>query len=113
MNVVLTVRNDGFASPVNPRGMEFVLVEKSTGEKTVFRTEIDPRHWKGGSTTKVRAGFSLPSGLRSGAEYSLFLNLPDGRDSLHDDPRYSIRLANRDVWDEDTGYNLIYEFIAQ
>ena len=35
------------------------------------------------------------------------MSLPDPYGSLHNDPRYSIRLANKDVWDETTGYNYL------
>jgi len=40
-------------------------------------------------------------------KYQLYLNLPDPYASLHDDPRYSIRLANENMWDYKTGYNYL------
>ena len=40
-------------------------------------------------------------------EYNVYLNLPDPYASLHDNPDFSIRLANLNVWEETTGYNLL------
>lgn len=37
--------------------------------------------------------------------YQVLLNLPDPYLSIHDRPEYSIRLANKEVWEEKTGYN--------
>jgi hypothetical protein len=46
----------------------------------------------------------LPNDMPSG-EYELFLNLPDPYPCIHDRPEYSIRLANKDLWEPVTGYN--------
>lgn len=40
--------------------------------------------------------------------YTDTLNLPDPKPTLHDNPMFSIRLANDGVWDDKTGYNMIY-----
>ena len=45
--------------------------------------------------------------MSGGSEYKLYLNLPDPKPNLHNDPRYSIRLANENCWDETTGYNYL------
>ena len=37
----------------------------------------------------------------------MYLCLPDPEETLKDDPRYSIRLANTDMWDETEGWNLL------
>jgi len=37
--------------------------------------------------------------------YELYLNLPDPEESLYSNPAYSVRLANKDVWEAATGYN--------
>jgi hypothetical protein len=31
--------------------------------------------------------------------------LPDPEESLYSNPAYSVRLANKDVWEKTTGYN--------
>ncbi len=38
-------------------------------------------------------------------EYTLYLNLSDPEETLHDNPDFSIRLANEDMWEASMGYN--------
>jgi hypothetical protein len=38
-------------------------------------------------------------------EYAVYINLPDTVAALHDRPEYSVRFANRGVWEDSTGYN--------
>ena len=40
-------------------------------------------------------------------DYKVYLNLPDPMPNLHDNPDFSIRLANKDMWEEETGYNYL------
>lgn len=102
--VALKIKNDGFASPMNPRGVEFVLVGPD-GKSTVYKQDnVDPRFWFNNEIATVDAELTLPN---AAGEYTLYLNLPDGRDNLKGDPRYSIRLANKDCWEVETGYNKI------
>lgn len=98
------LHNSGFAAPVNRRGVELILVNASTAQKHVFPQTEDPRFWLPGEHTFTLACklTDVPAG-----EYKLYLNLPDPYPTLHDDPRFSIRLANENVWDEKTGYNYI------
>ena len=39
--------------------------------------------------------------------YTVSLWLPDDADSLRNDPRYAIQLANDGVWDATTGDNIV------
>lgn len=105
--VVLTLRNVGFAAPVNKRSVELVLVSVADPTKKIVypQTNIDPRFWFAGETTTTTLHANLDSTLSG--EYKVYLNLPDPYASLHDNPAYSIRLANNDIWDENTGYNYL------
>ena len=105
--VVLTLRNVGFAAPVNKRSVELVLVSASDpAKKFVYpQTNIDPRFWFAGDTITTTLHANLDSSLSG--EYKVYLNLPDPYASLHDNPAFSIRLANKDMWDETTGYNYL------
>lgn len=105
--VVLTLRNVGFAAPVNKRGVELILVSASDPDKKYVyaQTNIDPRFWMPGETTVTTLHANLESDLSG--DYKVYLNLPDGYASLHDNPAYSIRLANEDMWEETTGYNYL------
>lgn len=106
-SVLLRIENQGYAAPVNPRGAELILVD-GNGVKTVFELGSDPRTWFGGTITAIDTQIQIPAAAKG--HCILYLNLPDPEKNLHDDPRFSIRLANTNVWDDKTGYNKIGEF---
>ena len=107
LKVSLKIKNEGFAAPFNPRKAVLVLVsEKNPKEKYRFNLNTDPRLWAASKTTTIAAEVSLPSSLRKG-KYTLYLHLPDPYPTLYDRPEYSIRLANKDLWDAQTGYNTL------
>ena len=105
----LKMANDGWALIMNPRKVEIIFKNKSTGQKYVMDIDGDGRGnrlWLPcpGETKLLEISKPLPAGIPAG-EYDLFLNLPDPYPSLHDRPEYSIRLANHDTWEAGTGYN--------
>ncbi|MBO4466409.1 MAG: DUF4832 domain-containing protein [Bacteroidales bacterium] len=103
LRVALQIHNEGFAAPMNPRKVELVL----TGPETkVFTIDADPRFWFEDEESTLDMKVTLPESMASGT-YTVSLNLPDPETTLHDDPRYSIRLANKGIWDEETGLNKI------
>lgn len=104
------LRNVGFAAPVNKRGIELIFVSKTNpAEKYVFdqSKDNDPRFWMAGETSYARLRCTLDTKMHG--EYNVYLNLPDPYASLHDNPAFSIRLANENVWEEATGYNKLGE----
>lgn len=106
--IILNIRNTGFAAPANPRAVELILMDEN-GNKTVYElSDIDPRYWFAGETVTIERTIKLPAD--ASGECSLYLNLPDPKLTLHDNPLFSIRLANDDVWEEATGYNKVTEF---
>jgi Domain of unknown function (DUF4832)/Domain of unknown function (DUF4874)/Bacterial Ig domain len=108
LSVALTMSNEGFARPYNPRGLELVLRNRSNNQVT--RLAINPgddvRSFlpDPAESKNLTLNTVVPSNLASG-NYDLFLNLPDGAASLNTRADYSIRLANTDMWDSATGYN--------
>lgn len=107
----LCLSNYGFASLINERKIELILqAEDDPSEKYIFVSEKDPREWKGCHHYEYHERITLPATLRSGVNYTLYLNLPDISENLHDNPLYSVRFANKGVWDETTGYNRIAAF---
>ena len=108
MKVRLEIRNDGFAPVMNQRDAELVLTDASGKVLGTWALNSDPRFWMPGNKTVVEQSIQLPSGI-SGA-LTLHLNLPDHYESLHNNPLYSIQLANTGTWDEKTGYNKLYSF---
>ena len=106
--VKIGLKNSGFAAPANPRAVELILVD-GNGKKTVFELkDVDPRYWFANETNFVDKVITLPAD--ASGKCVLYLNLPDPYQTIHDNPLYSVRLANDNVWDSKTGYNKIAEF---
>jgi hypothetical protein len=100
--VSFTVHNDGYATPFNPRNLELVLRNTSTGTTYRLAMSSDPRRWTAGTSTTVSQTLTVPANVPVGS-YTLLLNLPDPLLSTR--PEYSIRLANQGTWDAATGMN--------
>lgn len=100
----LEVRNTGFATPLNERPVEAVLRHAGTARTHFLPLDADPRRWWNGETHNYTFRIALPSDVTRG-EYELLLNLPDAAPALRKDPRYSIRFANMDTWEDPTGFN--------
>jgi hypothetical protein len=105
-NLTFTIRNVGFGELFNPRKVEIVLINNATGEEQVAALKEEPRFWGAGKTTTVKASLSIPQNLEKG-EYTVGIRMPDLSPSIHDDPRYAIRFANKDIWDGETGTNIL------
>ena len=108
-SVKVSIKNSGWAAPMNGRGVELILVDKK-GNKTVYdlSKEVDPRYWFAGGTYTFEKSLQLPA--EAIGECTMYLNLPDPKSTLHDNPKFSIRLANADIWNESTGYNKLFDF---
>jgi len=109
LSINLAVRNIGYAAPFNPRSVELILREATSGE--IWRADIDekPRRWWPGATVSLNLTACLPESMPMG-DYDILLNLPDPEPSLYGRADYSIRLANElpggaDVWEPTTGFN--------
>jgi Domain of unknown function (DUF4832)/Domain of unknown function (DUF4874) len=107
-NLSLTMTNDGFARPYNPRLVEIVLRNQSTKQDTRLRVtpSQDVRLWLPGpgETKTLSLPIKLPVTLATGT-YDIFLNLPDPEPLLYKRAVYSIRLANATIWDGVAGFN--------
>ncbi len=102
-------KNAGFANLYNPQHIEVVL-KSTTGTFTRIRYQpaTDERLWfpPSGKEKETSIAVTLPAKLAAG-EYQVFLNFPDPEPSLNPRPEYSIRLANKNLWDPTTGNNLL------
>jgi Domain of unknown function (DUF4832)/Domain of unknown function (DUF4874)/Secretion system C-terminal sorting domain len=109
--VNFVIRNDGFASPYNPRNVELVLRKQSNGAVTRILLNTDPRFWlpDNGDIT-ISENITLPNTLETG-NYDLLLNFPDPMPSINTRPEYAIRLANTGIWEANTGYNSLQRSI--
>lgn len=104
--LTVTLHNEGFAAPVNPRSVEVVL--DGPGRFTVVLPAVDPRRWAPGEAATITTQLRVPADAPTGA-YRLALWLPDAAVSLREQPVYAIRFANEAVWDEATGFNVLVD----
>ena len=99
--LTVTVRNDGWAPPVNPRPVQVVLAAGTTHVATL---DADPRGWHPGETVVLQVRLQLPADLSEG-DWELGLALPDA-DPVHAlDARYAIQFANDGTWRD--GWNAL------
>ena len=103
MNVSIRVRNNGYAPIYNERTVYIVLKKGSS----VYRLPLqsDPRRWLPNNVVSViNEQVEIPADVAEGT-YKLYLWMPDQYESIKNDPRYAVRFANTNVWDDETGYN--------
>ena len=105
-NVVISLRNVGYAPIYNARTAYLVL--KGTGNSSALYSiplQADPRRWlPNGAWSLIREQVAIPENALEGT-YHLYLWLPDQYESIQNDPRYAVRLANVNIWDQNTGFN--------
>ncbi|MBO4689755.1 MAG: DUF4832 domain-containing protein [Paludibacteraceae bacterium] len=102
MSVNISLKNVGYAPLYNKRYAYIVL--KNSSKKYSIRLATDPRKWKPGETVTINETISLPSDIATGT-YQIYLNLPDRYESLASKPAFSVRFANKNVWESSTGMN--------
>jgi len=105
------IANDGWASPYNYHKLEVVLRNSETGKEYYLPVAEDVRLWLPGETQDVNISAGLDKNMPAG-QYQIFLNLPDPSSRLQDRPEYSIRFANKDVWEATKGYNLLQQSVT-
>jgi len=104
--VTIRLKNTGYAPIYNERKAYIVLRDVSN-QQSVFSIPLsaDPRRWLPNKRmSAVNEQISIPADVPEG-KYHLYLHLPDMYASIASDPRYAVRFANKDVWDEATGMN--------
>ncbi|MEJ5946704.1 DUF4832 domain-containing protein [Pseudokineococcus basanitobsidens] len=100
------VRNDGWASPYNPRPVRVVL----DGPRGTFAlgTGVDARTWAPGTTSTVAVDLcGVPTG-----RYSAHLDLPAADAGTAGNPDYSVRLASEGTWEPATGWNDLHQDVV-
>ncbi len=122
--LTLEFQNTGFAAVFNPRGIELIFRNTTTGKKyfAELSRDNDPRRWLPGTNYLLTARLLLSTNMTVGT-YELLLNLPDPAPSLYTNAAYSIRLANSnavssvgatlgDVWEPATGYHRLGQIMT-
>ncbi len=105
LHIELELINRGFAAPVNPREICFVLGHAS-GENFEIPTGVNAQTlqpYRPGDpgfrplTHRISVDAAIPADMQKG-EWTLTLWMPDGRESLRLRPDYAVRLANNVEW---------------
>ena len=109
----IKLRNDGWGAPFNPRLVELWLRHKTRDVLYYATLPDDPRFWLGDASTTYSLNRTIctPIDMPLG-DYELLLRLPDPEPSLYWRPEYAIRLANDQVWEDNTGYNKLLHTIT-
>ena len=103
LSVNLQIRNAGYAPLYNERHAYIVL--KNAKRSYRFPLSADPRRWApNGVVMTINEQITIPASIVSDT-YELYLYLPDAYATLADDPRYAVRFANKDLWDDTLGMN--------
>ena len=107
--MVLQIKNVGCAPLYNERHAYIVL--KNQDSEVRLPLVSDPRRWlPNGVVTTIDEQVTIPADIPNGA-YDLYLYLPDASPSIAADPRYAVRFANENMWDEETGMNRLHATI--
>ena len=102
-NITILVRNVGYAPIYNERPVYIVL--KNSSNTYSIKLQADPRRWlPNGYYSNINEQITIPDNVKEG-KYKMYLWMPDKYESIANDPRYAVRMANKDLWDENTGYN--------
>ena len=101
IDVTLAMENKGYARPFLRREAWLIFRNLVTEEEQSFPVPGDPRTWEGEFDVITPVDISL---FEDGI-YEVYLSMPDI--NLTDRPEYAIRLANDDVWEPETGRNLL------
>jgi hypothetical protein len=104
-NLEVQLSNTGFAALYNPRPVFAVLTGGGKRYELPLPT-IDPRRWEPGKDHTISVSTPVPSDIAPGT-YQISLWLPDQYNSLRSIPAYSVRFANANVWDANTGLNIL------
>jgi hypothetical protein len=105
LRATISLVNDGFAAPYNPRAVELVLRRRGAPDVRLPIPD-DPRRWEPGRRIELNLALELPHQISRG-NYEAFLALPDPQFRLRKRPEYAIRFANRSVWRAATGDNAL------
>lgn len=104
LSLSITLKNEGFAAPFNPRKVYVVLRNSTNGNEIKLPLKTDIRYWFGMNEITVNENLKLPANTPTG-QYNLYLYFPDESPSLASNPAYAIQLANVNTWDSHSGYN--------
>ncbi|PZE87113.1 DUF4832 domain-containing protein [Curtobacterium sp. MCBD17_032] len=105
-SVSVSVRNDGWAAPYNPRPVQLVLTDGR--RRVTVPVRADASSWQPGTTATVTASLArVPSG-----KWRVALALPAPERSIAADPDFAIQTANVGTWNARTGVNDLGQVVS-
>ena len=107
----ILIYNDGFAGIVKERAL-YVVFDDGINRYDVCIDYNDARSriWLPGETS-LGTEISLRVDMLPKGVYTVALWLPDMAENLRSRPEYSVRLANKNIWDNKKGYNKLGELV--
>ena len=106
MTFDLKLMNKGFAPMFNPRNVNVMLINEADPNAKPYYVSlpVDPRFWQPEKPVDLKFEIGVPAGIVQG-NYKMYLDLSDPSPNLKNNPEFSVRLANDNVWQSSTGYN--------
>ena len=100
--------NDGYAGIVKERPA-YIVLDGGKNRYDMLLDGVDVRLWLSGFNS-LEASFTIPKNIPKGV-YTVAIWLPDAAENLRSRPEYSVRFANKNVWNHKTGYNKLGEIV--
>ncbi len=104
--VSLQLENVGFGYIVNPKDVELIYKNGEEIYSSKVDTDIRKDLSKEESLSNLNYTVDLPENIKTG-DYEVYLKISEPYESLKDNSRYSIQLANTNIWNEELGANFI------
>ena len=108
MNVKIDIENVGFGNIVRKKQIGFIL--KNANNQYYVETEIDIRKLLNGKNYELEISENLPQNVKD-SEYEVYLKIEEPFESLKNNANYSVKLANKNIWNSDLGANYIGDII--
>jgi hypothetical protein len=77
-----------------------------------FDADADARFWLPGTSTTLTATIGGSAAPLAAGSYGLALALPSSDAATSGDPRFAVRMANVDTWDDAAGVNLLRQTVT-
>jgi hypothetical protein len=101
---VVRLKNVGYAPLYKRRPVFLKILREGAFPADIELPDIDPRHWAPGKTVEIKGRAKVPEALKAPSGW-FALWIPDQFPELRSRAEYSIRFANKDVWDAKAGCN--------
>lgn len=106
ISISLDIENVGFGNLINSKKVTILLVQNDL--KFEIDTSVDATLWNSRETSNINLNVSLPENIKG--TFDVYLRISKYGNIETDNNYQCIRLANNDIWNEDSGANYIGTF---